>query len=120
VVITLGLVMLGNTLYGGCCRRAQPQRIATTETTAIAREVEAWCGARGHATLPAGFSLSALTLGDDRRLDESDLVDAWARPYRLHRTSEGRWAIASYGADGRPGGTGADADVVSPIGVAGS
>ena len=39
-------------------------------------------------------------------------VDPWGRPYRyLHPGEHGEFDVFTYGADGRPGGEGADADI---------
>jgi len=39
-------------------------------------------------------------------------VDPWGRPYRyLHPGEHGEFDVFSYGADGRPGGEGVDADI---------
>jgi len=41
---------------------------------------------------------------------ESPAIDLWGRPY--HYVSDGGWfRVETYGADGKPGGTDADADV---------
>lgn len=39
-------------------------------------------------------------------------VDPWKRPYIYRKTSGNKYQIMTYGADGRPGGTGANMDLV--------
>lgn len=47
--------------------------------------------------------------------------DPWNRPYRYVLSHDRLWAdVVSYGADGRPGGSGADADVSARFGALGT
>jgi general secretion pathway protein G len=50
-------------------------------------------------------------------LNPLSLIDPWGHPYRYQTTGSGmtqRYVLSSYGADGRPGGTGDDQDIVEP------
>ena len=41
------------------------------------------------------------------------IIDPWGNPYLYTISSDGRVIVSSYGADGKPGGTGEDSDVTS-------
>lgn len=45
-----------------------------------------------------------------RPVDENLIMDPWKRPYFICRDENGERQICSYGADGKPGGTGKDSD----------
>lgn len=75
---------------------------------------------------PAGSTLEILwqrpSGADETRWREPyvntqrDLIDPWGNPYVLEIPGRGgaAFSIVSYGADGRPGGEGSDADIVVP------
>ena len=57
-------------------------------------------------------SLEALGLERGQVFLEDPLMDPWANPYDLEPPTDGRpYRVVSYGADGQPGGEGADADL---------
>jgi general secretion pathway protein G len=47
---------------------------------------------------------------------KEDLLDAWGKPFilRIPGVKNIDFDIVSYGADGKPGGEGEDADIVKP------
>ncbi len=47
-----------------------------------------------------------------RYLPEDFGLDPWGHPYHYERSYEGGYTIESFGADGKPGGTGDNADII--------
>lgn len=92
------------------------QKIAASEVSSIAQQVQLWMVDNGYSTLPDDFELRLLVEGNDPYLNnEDDLLDPWDRPYLIIIPGEENpdFDIITYGADGEPGGEGENADVVN-------
>ncbi|MCP3905954.1 MAG: prepilin-type N-terminal cleavage/methylation domain-containing protein [Planctomycetes bacterium] len=89
------------------------QKIAMAEVASIYQQVNLWMADNSFSRLPDDFELELLAEGPDATLRDKDLDDPWNRRYVLINPGERNndFDIASYGADGEPGGEGEDADV---------
>ena len=58
------------------------------------------------------FRLEAILKAPDPTAEPDDLIDPWGHPFGLRKYEYPRFAIVSYGADGKPGGRGPDQDVI--------
>ncbi len=98
------------------------QTAAENGTRQIISTVNMYLADVGRSTPPSNFDLSVLTLTPEEGggpnghyLNEDDLIDPWGNPYEIRVPGEVNrdFDIISYGADGEPGGSGEDADIVS-------
>ena len=82
---------------------AELKRKAQAEIQTIRQECERYAGDRGE--LPDRLD----------RAEGIDPMDPWGHPYRYRRLAPNEAEVVSLGADGREGGVGLDADLVSRI-----
>jgi general secretion pathway protein G len=92
-----------------------PVTIAQSEVASIAQQVYLYLLDSSASTAPAGMSLMVLTQEPDPYLRPMDLVDPWGNPYVLIAPGvvNPDFDVVSFGADGKLGGTGDNADVVN-------
>lgn len=113
-IIALLAAIIAPRLLGNIGR--SKQKAAYTEAKSLAQQVHVWMADNGVSRLPDDFDLALLTEGDDPYLNsKEDLLDPWGNPYYLIVPGEKNhdFDIKSYGADGKPDGTGEDADVTN-------
>lgn len=112
VLVGMGLVVL---------QRAQQFQISQSKSavaqmkaTEIAKFVQLYVVDNGLTAPDNTTNLSVLVAGADPYVKPKDLIDPWGRPFVL--TIPGsvntNFDVISLGADGMPGGSGEDADVV--------
>ena len=91
------------------------RKIAESDVQTIAQQVNLWMLNNGFDRLPSDFELELLASGDDRVLNEDELIDPWGNAYIVVFPPDVNpdFDILSFGADGQPGGEGDDADVVN-------
>jgi general secretion pathway protein G len=90
-------------------------KTARADAETIAQQVRMYMTAKGMSTLPADFELAELAEGDQRLLNQNQLVDPWGNPYQIRVPGEINldFDVYSLGADGQAGGEGDNADVVA-------
>jgi len=90
-------------------------KTARADAETIAQQVRMYMTAKGMSTLPADFELAELAEGDQRLLNQNQLVDPWGNPYQIRIPGEINldFDVYSLGADGQAGGEGDNADVVA-------
>jgi general secretion pathway protein G len=90
-------------------------KTARADAETIAQQVRMYMTAKGMSTLPADFELGELAEGDQRLLNQNQLVDPWGNPYQIRVPGEINldFDVYSLGADGQAGGEGDNADVVA-------
>lgn len=90
-------------------------KTARADAETIAQQVRMYMTAKGMSTLPADFELGELAEGDQRLLNQNQLVDPWGNPYLIRVPGEINldFDVYSLGADGQAGGEGDNADVVA-------
>jgi general secretion pathway protein G len=90
-------------------------KTARADAETIAQQVRMYMTAKGMSTLPADFELGELAEGDQRLLNQNQLVDPWGNPYQIRVPGEINldFDVFSLGADGQAGGEGDNADVVA-------
>jgi general secretion pathway protein G len=90
-------------------------KTARADAETIAQQVRMYMTAKGMSTLPADFELAELAEGDQRLLNQNQLVDPWGNPYQIRVPGEINldFDVFSLGADGQAGGEGDNADVVA-------
>ena len=88
------------------------QNTARSEIATIVKALETYYGA--HSKYPDNNAgIGALMSADDPLLT-SEPVDPWGNPYQYNAPGvNGPYDVISYGADGREGGQGIDADITS-------
>ena len=122
VVCAIGIGALATTMASGLLSPRvfsdpwkSKSRVAKAEVASIAQQVTLYL-ADSSLGMPSmnTFRLSDLTAGPIPYLKADDLVDPWGRPYMLivPGVDGSGYGIVSYGSDGVPGGSGADADIV--------
>jgi general secretion pathway protein G len=94
--------------------RGSPHR-TISQVASIAQQVNLYLLDYNLSQAPPTMTLEHLTLGADPYLRPRDLLDAWGNPCLLVIPSSGdpEFQIVSLGADGKPGGTGDNADIVN-------
>ena len=88
--------------------------VAQAEASSLAKTLQLYLVDHGVGKVPPSFELHTLLEGNDAYLSkEDDLLDPWGNPYVLviPPTYNKDFDIVSYGADGKPGGEGDDADL---------
>ena len=90
-------------------------KTARADAETIAQQVRMYMTAKGLSTLPSDFELAELAEGDQRLLNQNQLVDPWGNPYQIRVPGEINldFDVFSLGADGQAGGEGDNADVVA-------
>ena len=92
------------------------KKLAQAEVAEIAKLVNLYLLDAGEGSVPDDFDLDLLTRGDEPLLRPKDLLDPWENQYIIRTGIEAinpDFDIVSYGADGLPGGSGANADIVN-------
>jgi general secretion pathway protein G len=86
---------------------------ARAEVNIIAQQVSLFCLAHDQTAPSEDFELGMLTEGDQATLKKSQLADPWANDYLLFVPGpiDPEFNVASYAADGQPGGAGYAADI---------
>jgi general secretion pathway protein G len=90
--------------------------VAKAEASNIAKTLGLYLVDQGDSKVPNGFELHTLLEGNDPYLSkEDDLIDPWGNAYVLvvPPVVNKDFDIVSYGADGKPGGEGDDADITN-------
>lgn len=88
---------------------------AKAETSSIAQQVKLYMTEQGTSRLSDDFRLEVLLQRPDPYIENAEqLIDPWGNPYTIVIPGEFNvdFDIVSYGADGRPGGEGENADIV--------
>ena len=109
VIVIIGLIAgIAVYSYSAYLDRAKRQK-ARTDISVFVGALDAYYGERGQ--YPGNQEgLKALVPGYIKALPN----DPWGRPYQYVQPGKaGPYDIVSYGADGREGGTGADADITN-------
>jgi general secretion pathway protein G len=91
------------------------QKIAKAEVSSLAQQVQLWMVDNGYDEIPDEFELAWLTEGDSPYIGPDDLLDPWENPFVVLIPGEKNpngFDIISYGADGEPGGSGKDNDII--------
>jgi len=106
------------TILNQSCSERRPwtrSDVAQAEVDELAKQVALYCVDNGLLRPDPKMTLSALTNGSSPYLRPEDLVDPWGRSYQLVIPGKTNpdFDVVSYGADGAPGGSGEDVDVVN-------
>lgn len=91
-------------------------KIAKSESAMLAKQLQLYMTENGMSKPPADLDLAVLLMGDNPYLGKADdLIDPWGNPYivRVPGVINFDFDVVSYGADGKEGGTGEDADVTN-------
>jgi hypothetical protein len=100
---------LGTTI---CSRRGLGKNQALT----LAQTVRIWMNDNAITKLPSDFSILTLRADPDPYLQfDHDIVDPWGAAFQVVSDPDSSaFQIVSFGADGKAGGDGEDADIMAP------
>lgn len=91
------------------------EKKAYADVTSIAQQVKLYMTEQAASRLSDDFRLEVLLQRPDPYIENAEqLIDPWGNPYAIVIPGEFNvdFDIVSYGADGRPGGDGENADIV--------
>jgi hypothetical protein len=116
IVVMLGLVLaaIGAGIWHFANLRDQVRhRYATQHARYIVTAVLSWMAAHNDEPLPNGEALLALLVHENVVRDDM-LVDPWGHRFTItiETSEECAIRVTGFGADGAPGGDGADADIM--------
>ena len=118
VACVFGIVVAGLALRAGWDAAEGPssalrlrQRVTLAALASINEDITAF--RREKHSLPLDLSQLRVVKDNGLRIEkDGTILDGWGRPF-LYTVHGSHYRVISYGLDGRPGGTGPDADMIS-------